>query len=157
MPKLANHPILFLKICGSVFGYFTIQCSSMITLCWFWRIWISICDDYVIINFSSYFTSSTLFFVIWNWIKIRTFILFHSMFWPQVIIFNYLHIIFNNAFTWFLFRIAFCYFLLAVLLYMVVRAISWVLRLSHFSFLIIFMFCKMDGLRTECWRSKIIL
>ena len=41
---------------------FTIQCSSMITLCWFWRIWISICDDYVIINFSSYFTSSSFFF-----------------------------------------------------------------------------------------------
>ena len=43
---------------------FTIQCSSMITLCWFWRIWISICDDYVIINFSSYFTSSSFFLVI---------------------------------------------------------------------------------------------
>ena len=69
---------------------FTIQCSSMITLCWFWRIWISICDDYVIINFSSYFTSSLFVLVIWIWIKIRKFILFLSMFWPEVIIFNYL-------------------------------------------------------------------
>ena len=60
---------------------FTIRCSSMITLCWFWRIWISICDDYVIINFSSYFTSSSFVLVIWIWIKIQKFILFLSMFW----------------------------------------------------------------------------